>query len=73
MEGEEEREKDEKYEGKYKRNRWPIYEVYHPTQRSPRENRKNGREDIIKEIIEENFPDLKKYTNLQVKKVLEYR
>ena len=39
-------------------------------QRSPRENRKNEREDIIKEIIEENFPDLKKNTNLQVKKVL---
>lgn len=40
--------------------------------RSPKETRKNGGEDITKEIIEETFPDLQKYPNLQVKKVLEY-
>lgn len=61
-----------KYMGKYKRNKGPIYEFYHLMNRSPKENRKHGREGIIKEIIEENFCDPKKSPNLQVKKVLEY-
>lgn len=34
---------------------------------------KNGRGDIIKEIIEDNFPDLKRCPHLPIKKVLRYR
>ena len=33
---------------------------------------KNARGDIIKEIVEDNFPDLKTHPNLRVKKVLKY-
>lgn len=69
--GEEEKERDEKYDRQCKRNRQAIYEVYHPTKRSLR-TEKNARGDIIKEIVEDNFPDLKRHPNLRVKKVLKY-
>ena len=69
--GEEEREIDEKDDGQYKRNRWPICEVYHPMKRCL-STEKNGRGDIIKEIIEDNFPDLKRCLYLPIKKVLRY-
>lgn len=69
--GEEEKERDEKYDRQYKRNRQAIYEVYHPMKRSLR-TEKNARGDIIKEIVEDNFPDLKTHPNLRVKKVLKY-
>ena len=67
----EEKERDEKYERQYKRNRQAIYEVYHPMKRSLR-TEKNARGDIIKEIVQDNFPDLKTHPNLRVKKVLKY-